>query len=144
MFDPRLSSWQTLRKEANLCDLKTGLERINYFWESVPFTPYYLDWDHPDAWPDPWTLISENHYCDLAKALAMLYTVCFTKHKDDIDLELRIYKCISSGYEYNIIWINGGEFILNYSNDIVNTEHMQKDLKLLKSYSIEDLKLDRY
>lgn len=144
MFDPRLASWQKLRKDIAQYDLKTSLEHINYFWESAPFTPYYLDWDKPESWPDPWTLVSENLYCDLAKALAMLYTVYFTEHKSQITVELRIYKCLLTGYEYNLIWINNGEFILNYSNEIVNTEHMQKDLKLLKAYSIEELNLDRY
>jgi len=144
MFDPRLLSWQQLRKDVDQCDLKLCLERINYFWASAPFTPYYLDWKYPEDWPDPWTLVSENLYCDLARALAMLYTVYFTEHKSKITVDLRVYKCASSGYEYNIVWVNDGEFILNYSSDVVNNKHIPKDLTLLKIFSIEELNLDRY
>jgi hypothetical protein len=144
MFNAHLQSWQKLRKEIDSCDLSTGLEKTNSFWSSAPFTPYYLDYNDPARWPDPWTLVSENVFCDLAKALSIMYTVYFSEHKSNIDIELRVYKCTETGYEYNLVWVDGGKYILNYSNSVVNKEQVLQSLKLLKKYSATDIGLDKY
>jgi hypothetical protein len=115
------------------------------FWSTVPFTPFYLDNSDPSSWPDPWTLIYENYFCDVAKCLGIVYTVALTEHIKDLEVEIRVYKDSTTNHEYNLAWFAGGKYILNLiDNEIVNKEHIDKNLKLIRVYSDTDLHLKEY
>lgn len=141
-LEDRLRRWKDFREQLDSMDLEQSLVAVSEFWRSCPFTPYYLDPARPDQWPDPWTLISENYYCDVAKSLGMLYTIALTDHK--ISTELRIYH--NNLGVYNLAWINDGKYVLNMvDGDIVNNTHLeQTDLVLKFKYSGSELKLDNY
>lgn len=114
-------------------------------WSTAPYVTYYLAPDNPQSWPDPWTLLAENYYCDLAKSLGMLYTIYFTSHKAT-NMELRVYYDYNDKNRYNVLWLEGGKYILNYwPFEIVNKEQIEeKQLHLLYQYSSTDLALDKY
>jgi hypothetical protein len=138
----RLSRWREFRKSLDNQDLETACESVVEFWNHCPFSPYYLDPDRPEQWPDPWTLIEENYYCDIAKALGMLYTIKFTKH--DPEVEIRVYYDPKTRYSYNLVWIEQGKYVLNLiSGEVVNKTHVAKNLKLKVKYD-EELKLNSY
>lgn len=138
----RLSRWREFRKSLDNLPLDTALEAVVDFWQGCPFNPYYLDWDKPEQWPDPWTLIEENYYCDIAKALGMLYTIKFTKHNPAV--EIRVYYDPETKYNYNLVWIEQGKYVLNLiSDEVVNKTHVAKNLKLKIKYD-EELKLNSY
>ena len=139
----RLARWRDFREKLNSLPLDRALEQVQTFWAKAPFTPYYLDIEKPETWPDPWTLIYENYYCDVAKALGMLYTIAFTDHKPTI--ELCVYYDPKTRYNYNLVLINQGKYVLNMNEDeIVNIESIENNFKLKFKYSSADLKLDSY
>jgi hypothetical protein len=141
----RLAQWKDFRHKLSDLALPQAIEEVNTMWSSAPFVPYYLEASEPDTWPDPWTLLAENYYCDVAKALGILYTIYFTGHKTK-DIELRTYYDYNDKYRYNVVWLSGGKYILNYhSHEIVNIKQIgMHKLDLLYQYSSEDLQLEKY
>ena len=137
----RLSHWLEFRKKLDNLPLIEALEATVQMWRGCPFSPYYLDPDRPESWPDPWTLVEENYYCDLAKALGILYTIKFTKH--DPDVEIRIYYDTETKYNYNLVFINQGKYVLNLIEHQVVNNTLPEHLKLKISYN-EELKLNSY
>jgi hypothetical protein len=137
----RLTRWREFRKSLDTLPLDSALDAVVEFWHGCPFSPYYLDVDKPETWPNPWTLIEENYYCDLAKALGMLYTIKFTKHNPQV--EIRVYYDPETKYGYNLVWIDQGKYVLNLIGDeVVNKEHV-KTLKLKVKYD-KELNLNSY
>jgi hypothetical protein len=142
--EARLRVWREFRNQLNQLPLSTALEQVVQFWSRAPFTPYYLELNQPDTWPDPWTLIEENYYCDIAKCLGIMYTVSLTQHKTNLELEFRSYQD-ELGHEFNLAWIDDGKYILNLiDNKVVNIEQFDKTLNLKCRYSEIELKLNSY
>jgi hypothetical protein len=141
----RLAQWREFRQKISSQPIKQAVVEVNTMWSSAPFVTYYLPPDQPDTWPDPWELLTENYYCDIAKALGILYTIYFSGHKNT-NIELRIYYDYQTKTRSNVAWIDGGKYILNYwPYEIVNTELIEeKQLQLLYSYTTQDLQLEKY
>jgi len=143
--EDRLRSWREFRYTLDTLPLDEALSHTAEFWSNAPFVPYNLDPDHAETWPDPWSLIDENIYCDLAKCLGIVYTVSLTQHKTALDIEIRIYQDPANGYEYNLAWINQGKYILNLiDGEIVNNEQFDKTLKLKHKFTATELQLENY
>lgn len=140
----RLEVWKKFRRSINALCLDDALQETVEFWSSCPFTPYYLDPDDCKIWPDPWTLIEENYYCDLAKALGIVYTLYLSDHKNYIEFELRRYQDTESRLMYNLVYLNQGKYVLNLlDNQVVNNTSIDKKLKLIRSWN-SDLNLQQY
>ncbi len=141
----RLTQWKDLRLKINDLPLDKAMEFLSNWWSTAPFVNYYLAPDSPETWPDPWNLIAENYYCDLAKALGIMYSLYFTSHKD-IDVTLRIYRDVNTNTRYHAVYINDGEYIINHwPFEIVNTTQLEKEnLQLLYCYTCKDLELEKY
>ena len=81
MFDlfgtQRLNAWKQFRTEIE--NSETPLEDVAEFWSHAPFVSPYLDPGNPTIWPDPWHLILDAKYDDLAIPLGMLYTLKLTQ-----------------------------------------------------------------
>jgi hypothetical protein len=143
--EDRLRLWREFRHSLNLLSLEKALTQIAEFWAKAPFTPYYLDMDSIENWPDPWELINENTYCDIAKCLGIVYTTLLTTHRSNLPAEIRIYADLEKNYEYNLAWLAQGKYILNMiDGEVVNIEQFDKTLKLKKIITAVDLKLDNY
>ena len=81
-YEARLRSWYELRQNLQNADVQTKCVIIDRFWQSVPLVNHYL---HPydiDNWPDPWELVAENNYCEIARGLGMIYTLCLLGVED--------------------------------------------------------------
>jgi hypothetical protein len=141
----RLAQWKDFRHQLSDLPLDQAITELNNMWSSAPFVTYYLPPDRTGDWPDPWELLAENYYCDVAKALGILYTIYFTSHKN-VNIELRVYYDYKDKTRYNVAWIDNGKYILNYwPYEIVNTELVEeKQLQLLYQYSSKDLQLEKY
>lgn len=141
--DERLAHWREFRKKLDNVDLSKAAQLVSEYWASCPFTPYYLDIENPQSWPDPWTMIEENYYCDIAKSLGMLYTIKFTKHNPSI--ELRVYYDPESRSCYNLAWIDDGKYVLNMvDREVVNKAQIAKHLELRNCYGEQELKMNSY
>jgi hypothetical protein len=116
-FDDRLESWNQLRQQVHALPVESSLFQINTWWYNCPWRPYYLHWDDQPNWPDPWQLLSDNHYCDLARALGILYTITLL---DRADLDDATLVLTESGD--NLVLVAKSKYILNWDrNTIVNT-----------------------
>jgi hypothetical protein len=141
----RFNRWKSFRQNLNSLQLSDAITETNDFWNQCPYRPYYLDPYDSALWPDPWQLIDENIYCDLAKALGMLYTLHLTEHRSLLDPELRIYQNQKNQYQYHIAYFCHGKYVLNLiEGDVVNKEHINQELKLICCYTAADLKLEQY
>ena len=116
-FANRLESWAELRTQNQELPLETALRNINDYWQESPWQPYYLHWDDQPNWPDPWQLLSDNLFCDLARGLGILYTVSMLEHKDLISYEL-----ILAEDGRNLVLVNKSKYTLNWEGSVlVNT-----------------------
>ena len=140
----RLDSWKRLRTEITQLDIETALQKVVDAWSTAPWQPFYLNYDESKEWPDPWTLIEENYYCDLAKALGMLYTLHLSGHKDCEHMELLIMHRESDHGQYNIVVVNE-KYVLNLEHgEIVNKKSIPIELCVTKCYTKEHLSLERF
>jgi hypothetical protein len=143
--DGRFDHWKSFRSHIGSMDLERAIQECNDFWQRAPFTPFYLDHKEIDSWPDPWQLIYENCYCDLAKALGIVYTLHLSAHKNSVDLSIHICQDATTRAQYNLVWINQGKYVLNFITDeIVNRTQVPNSMKTLFKLSSKDLKLDNY
>ena len=72
-FGDRLAAWNQLRNQSLNQPVETALANINAWWFDTPWIPYHLHWDERANWPDPWQLLEDNIYCDIAKCLGIVY-----------------------------------------------------------------------
>lgn len=143
----RLHEWKEFRDRISNTDLEKAVAETNHLWCYAPYVAHYLDPSQKSEWPDPWSLLHENYYCDLAKSLGMLYTLYLCRHYNNgIDnLELKIYKNPTNRDVYNTVWVNEGKYILNLEFDaVVNKTLVDENLIQTHNYSIEDLQLNLY
>ena len=145
LAEDRLRAWREFRTEIESLPIETALAETAEFWRHAPFVPYNLDFSDPTNWPDPWTLIQENIYCDIAKCLGIVYTISLTGHKTYIEIELRQYVDPKTGYEYNLAWINQGKYILNMiDGEVLNIKQFDNALQLKQQFTAVDLQLENY
>ena len=141
----RLDRWKSFRFSLNEFSIGKAIELTNELWAACPFTPFYLDPESPNSWPDPWTLLDENYYCDLAKVLGIIYTLHLCDHGKNLQPELRIYTNTKTRHTYHIAYLCDGKYVLNLiEGEILNKEHINQELKLKHRYTAADLKLEQY
>ena len=132
-FSSRLESWNLLRSEVQTLPVRAALETINSWWHQTPWKPYYLHWDDQPTWPDPWQLLSDDVYCDLARGLGILYTISLLDRADMVDAEL-----VLTEEGDNLVLIAKEKYILNWSPDsVVNTFQEVKISRQLKQQQIK-------
>jgi hypothetical protein len=73
----RLTEWRRIRDEIETSD--QPLEIVADLWGQAPFVNPFLDPWNPSKWPDPWKLILDGKFDDLAISLGMLYTLKLTE-----------------------------------------------------------------
>jgi hypothetical protein len=133
-FQLRLDAWANLREQNRNQDVETALNNINQWWFNSPWRAYHLHWDDRDTWPDPWQLLSDNLYCDIAKGLGILYTISLLDHADLTDAEL-----VLTSEGHNLVLVNKRKYILNWDRDsIVNTNHKLEIKRRLTQSQVQD------
>jgi hypothetical protein len=131
-FSSRLESWNLLRNQTQTLSLESALEEINRWWFQTPWRPYYLHWDDQPTWPDPWQLLSDDVYCDLARGLGILYTISLLDRADMADATLVLTETGD-----NLVQVAKVKYILNWSpNSVVNTFQEVKIKKQFKQHQI--------
>jgi hypothetical protein len=116
-FDARLAGWNFLREQCQNLPVDTALEHINAWWFGAPWRPYYLHWDDQKAWPDPWQLLSDNIYCEVARGLGILYTITLLDRADMAPARL-----VLTDRGRNLVLAAKEKYILNWdAGTIVNT-----------------------
>jgi len=119
-FDRRLRAWYTLRESAQTLPMESALTAINTWWFQCPWQPYYLHWDDQAAWPDPWQLLSDNVYCEVARGLGILYTITLLDREDLTSASL-----VLTQTGHNLVLADQTKYILNWEADTVVNNNQQ-------------------
>ena len=68
MFDlrpeDRISEWRKFRSSIENLNQVDMLKETTGLWNKAPLVNHYLDMDSCINWPDPWTLLVDNMYCE--------------------------------------------------------------------------------
>ena len=132
-FSARLGSWNLLRNRCQNLPVKSALDEINRWWFQTPWRPYYLHWDDQATWPDPWQLLSDDVYCDLARGLGIVYTITLLDRADMAPIDLVLTEAGD-----NLVQVAKEKYILNWKNDsILNNKPKAKTIRRLKRYQIQ-------
>jgi hypothetical protein len=102
LYQERLADWYHLRQVASVAKLPEQLQLINDWWFRAPIVNRVVTWDNTAEWPTPWNLLVNNGYCDLARALGIVYTLLLLDRQLYTDLEI-----ISTGQD-NLVQIDSG------------------------------------
>jgi hypothetical protein len=84
----RIDQWRQLRN-----NLETDQEPFSTalnVWCRAPLVNSYLDPSRPRSWPDPWHLILDNRYDDLALTLGIMYTLKLTQRFMAVEFEIHM------------------------------------------------------
>jgi hypothetical protein len=125
--DQRLGAWYQLRESTKTLASEQALNTINAWWFRAPWCPYYLHWDDQPKWPDPWQLLSDDVYCDLARGLGILYTITLLDRPDLASADLVLTE---SGD--NLVLVDKTKYILNWKPDSVVNNNLE--LKIRRKY----------
>jgi hypothetical protein len=107
-FEKRFREWYDLRQGLAGKNVESALLAVNDWWAQTPWRPYYLHWDDRRSWPTPWQLLEDNIYCDLARALGIVYTLMMAQLPGIHNIE------IIETNEGNLVQIDQGKYILNW------------------------------
>ena len=125
--DQRLGTWYQLRESVRSLPTEQALTTINTWWFNAPWRPYYLHWDDQPKWPDPWQLLSDDVYCDLARGLGILYTITLLDRPDLASADL-----VLTEDGDNLVLVDKTKYILNWKPDsVVNTF---QEVKIRRKY----------
>lgn len=123
-YQARLAAWVDLRNRSTNLPISECLLSIESWWQASPWRPYYLHWDERETWPDPWQLLADNVFCDVARALGMLYTVYLLDREDCQTFEM------VEAEQGNLVLVQQGKYIMNWIPDsIVNIRSKELRIK---------------
>ena len=121
-FEQRLKYWYKLRNDLLDTDTKNKCLGTDKFWQTAPLVNHYLYTDSVNEWPDPWELISENHYCYIARGLGIFYTMHLLGVKDIAFVEAKDY----NNEDVALVLVDSAKYILNYWPDTVLNNCLQE------------------
>jgi hypothetical protein len=119
-YEIRLRSWVDLRNKVSRLRLLDQVLEIDNFWQRVPTQNHYLHTDYIKDWPNPWQLLSDNTYCNYARALGMIYTLLLLGNKN-IDL---VDAVDDNSNEVVLVLVDDAKYVLNYWPDTVVNNHI--------------------
>jgi hypothetical protein len=129
-YEARLQSWHDLKEDIKNSDLRSKCIKIDKWWQNAPTVNHYLHLKDTQNWPDPWELLVENLYCNVAKALGMCYTLYMTGEENF----RMVTACDKMGNDVLLILVNN-EHILNYwpntvETNIINDFDIKSDINI--------------
>jgi len=114
-YEARLSDWYDLRVQLEDSDPQTRVIEIDKWWQKAPLVTHHLHILDSESWPDPWQLLVENTYCEVARALGMCYTLLLLGVDD-----IRIVEATDeTGNDVVLVLVDNAKYILNYWPDTV-------------------------
>ena len=117
-FQDRLHSWRTLRHKRDHLAKQDFIVEVDRWWQQAPLIKQHLHWNDQENWTDPWTMLSENEYCTLTRAIGMIYSLVMCGI-EDIELIIAMdHTC----EEHYLVTVEGAKYILNYwPNSVLST-----------------------
>jgi hypothetical protein len=137
--EDRILTWRSFRK--SLSKWPDEIELVAKNWAQAPLVNHYLCYHDVENWPDPWALIADNLYCDIAVSLGMLYTLHLSDYPHKEMLVLKGFKLKNSHKYYNLLFCEEGKYILNFNcGQVVNTLTISDNVEEVYRIEAKDLK----
>lgn len=134
-YEDRLRDWKDLRLLIRGQALGEACVAVDRWWQAVPLVQHHLHWADTDSWPGPWTLLSENIYCTLTRALGMCYTLLMSDIHDVHLIMATDLQC----EEHNLVVVGRDKYILNFwPNSVLSTT--LKDFSIVRTLSLDSIK----
>ena len=133
-YETRLRSWVDLRNKISRLPLNDQAILVDRFWQRAPLQQHYLHTDFIKDWPDPWQLISDNTFCNYARALGMIYTMLLlgTKNLELVDAK------DDNNNEVVLVLVDDAKYVLNYWPETVVNNHIN-DFAIIRTLDISPL-----
>jgi len=133
-YEARLQDWFQLRKSVNSLPIEQQCVTIDEWWQQCPLVTHHLHPQDIDNWPDPWELLSENTYCEVARALGM----CYTLHLIGInDIELVLARN-DTAEDVVLVLVDNAKYIMNYWPNTVISNTL-KDFKVVQKLDLQTI-----
>jgi hypothetical protein len=116
----KLKTWKEFRQALETS--KTPLEDVALYWSRAPFVNPYLDPINPSSWPDPWQLILDGKFDELAIALGICYTLTLTERFKSQQVE--IHTSMSSGESRYIVVVNNSNVLTPFYREVTNVSEL--------------------
>ena len=93
-----------------------------------------MHWDDQEDWPDPWQLLDDNIFCEVARGLGILYTITLL---DRADIDSAVLVLSKNGH--NLVQVDKSKYILNWDKStIVNIDPAVKIVKKLTQLQVKE------
>jgi len=134
-YEARLSSWYELRVQLENSDLENMCVEIDKWWQHAPLVTHHLHLLDSESWPDPWELLVENSYCEVARALGMCYTLLL------LGVEcVEIAEATNSlGDDVVIVLVDNAKYVMNYYPNMV-LSISSHDFNIKRTVSLDKIK----
>jgi hypothetical protein len=132
--ETRLQHWYELRQTLQHADSKTKCIAIDEWWQRAPLVTHHIHPHDVDNWPDPWELLTENTYCEVARALGMCYTLLLL---DITDVEM-VLATNNIGEDVVLVLADNAKYILNYWPNTVISNNL-KDFKVVSKINLDKI-----
>ena len=133
-FPERLHNWRHLRHSKEYLTREQFIIEVDRWWQQAPQVKQHLHWNDQENWTDPWTMLSENTYCSLTRALGMIYSLVLCGIED---IEL-VTATDGQCEEHHLVLVDGAKYVLNYwPNSVLSTT--LKDFSVLRSISLDSV-----
>jgi hypothetical protein len=142
----RLRTWKNFRKEIGTLPFDDAVKQTVHYWSYTPIVKCHIDYSNAESFPDPWVLVLQDGFDDLARALGMLYTLFLSDHGTEHSFKLQIVQS-SCGLEIHyLVVIDDGKYTLNYEfNSVLNiSPTKESNMTILHDYTSDDLRLHTY
>lgn len=134
-FEQRLRSWKNIRDTINGLPFEKALPEVDRWWQQAPLQSHHLHPQDRDNWPDPWTLLSDNIYCPLTRAVGMCYTLLMAEISD-----IKLVQVVDDlGEDHHLVLVNQSKYVLNYHPNSVLSIKLNR-FKLLGELPLDTLK----
>lgn len=134
-YDHRLREWKNLRLIVRGLPLDQACVEVDRWWQQAPLINHHLHWADNENWPDPWSILSENIYCPLTRAIGMCYTL-FLSDIHDVQLVLATDEQCE---EHNLVLVGHAKYVINYwPNSVLSTT--LTNFKINRTISLDSIK----
>lgn len=110
-FEERLRSWKNLRLIIRGLPLDQACVEVDNWWQKTPLVKHHLHPEDKSNWPDPWTLLSENMYSQLTRAVGACYTLLLSDITDVKLIQANNHLC----EEHYLVLVGHAKYIINYT-----------------------------
>ncbi len=134
-YEARLSDWYDLRVRLEDSSLEEKCVEIDKWWQKAPLVTHHLHILDSENWPDPWQLLVENTYDEVARALGMCYTLLLLG-EDNIEIA---EATDDTGNDVVIVLVDNAKYVMNYYPNMV-LSITSSDFKVKRIVSLDNIK----